>query len=241
MKKYIAECFGTFLLVTISLGTAVFAGPDVGILGVAAAFGIALMLCVVIIGPISGSHVNPAVSIAMALRKKLSWKDFGFYVLAQFIGALLGGTLLFVITRIMGDTGSANLGYNFFNGDNSLFDSASTGVAIIGGLLVEIIFTFIFIFIIFGVTSKSQNKWVAPVAIGFALMAVHLVTIPLTNTSVNPARSFGVAVFGGRVALEQIWLFLVAPMVGGVLAAVAAKFFFKEDKEEASVTKVKGE
>jgi len=231
LHKYVAEFFGTFLLVAASVGTAVFTGGN--LVAAAFAFGISLMLCVVLIGPISGSHVNPAVSIAMALRKKLGWKDFGFYVVAQIIGAIVGGLFVFAIVRLSGTSATGLMGANYFYGTDLMF-GRSYGLAMLSGLIIEITLTFIFIFAIFGITAKAQNKWIAPVMIGFALTLVHFVAIPLTGTSVNPARSIGSAVFGGTEALAQLWLFLVAPMIGGVLAAIAAKFFFKEDGADAA-------
>jgi len=233
LKKYLAELLGTGLLVFVACGVAVFSSlftesgaPD--LVATALAFGLTLMAIIYVIGGISGAHVNPAVSLAMAIRKKLSWKDFGFYALAQVIGAIVGGALLFGIVALRFDTTNveALMGANIYGGAiddiNGLFS----------GLIFEIIATFAFVLTILGVTSKSENGKIAGIIIGFTLALVHLLGIGITGTSVNPARSLGVAVFALGAPIEQVWLFIVAPMAGGALAALAAMWLFKDKEEE---------
>jgi len=254
IRKYLAEMFGTFLLVFLAVGTAVFLGvrsiagglamipggdgltTAAFVVTVALAFGLALMMIVYVIGPISGAHVNPAVSLAMAINKKLSWKDFLFYVIAQLVGAIVAALLIWGIIRSMGYSWS-EIGINGSNNYESL-NADSRGLAILAGLLIETVLTFIFIFTILAVTRNSKNKKTVGFIIGLTLALVHLVAIPLTGTSVNPARSFGPAIFGGTEALRQVWLFIVAPLAGAALAAIAARCMFKADKAEDEANEV---
>ena len=212
MKKYLAELIGTFILVFMGCGSAMLLGCDVagGHLAVALAFGLSIVATAYVIGDVSGCHINPAVSLAMLINKKLSVVDFCGYVVAQIIGAIAGAGLLKVLmgfgiadlTGALGSNGIANAG----------------GIA--GALLIEIVLTFIFIFTILGVTSSKSNGSVAGIVIGLVLAFVHIVGIPLTGTSVNPARSIGPALFAGGDALANVWVFILAPLVGAVLAAV---------------------
>ncbi len=224
MKKYIAECIGTMVLVLIGCGTAMTVGCDPtmgsGYILTAFAFGLGLLTMVYSIGNISGCHINPAVSIAMLVSKKISWKEFGGYVVFQIIGALVGAGLLALIfngANLVDATGG--FGANGLNGVN--------GNAWIG-LLVEILLTFIFVISILGVTSeKAKHGHVAGIVIAFSLVAVHILGIGLTGTSVNPARSLGpaiVAAFSGNGApLGAVWVFIVGPLIGGILAAYTYK------------------
>lgn len=226
IKKYIAECIGTFILVATAVGVAAFTGGDV--VPTAMAFGLALIAIIYIIGPISGAHVNPAVSIAFLIGKKMTLKDFAFYVVAQVVGAILGGLFIFSIVMLAGGEASiATMGANAYEPINP----ENVGMAIFAALLIETLLTFIFVLVILMVVNRKANKAIAPIVIGLALLLVHLVAIPVTGTSVNPARSFGSAVFGGVDALRQVWLFLLAPMLGGALAAVASMFIFRAEKE----------
>lgn len=220
-KKYIAELIGTAVLVLIGCGTAVVTGANV--VATALAFGIAVIAMAYTIGPISGCHINPAVSLGALINKKLSLKNFCFYVVAQIIGAIIGGAILFGIVKLSGSSAfeSMNVGANGYAAANTLTAS------IILSLIVEIVLTFIFVFVIIGVTSKKDNNLMAGLGIGLCLTMVHLVGINLTGTSVNPARSL-VAIFGGVDALKELWVFLVAPMVGAALAGVAGVFMFKK-------------
>jgi len=209
MRAYLAECIGTFVLVLFGCGVAVVSGGN--LVATALAFGLVIVAMAYSIGNVSGCHINPAVSFAMVLLKKMSWKDCGFYVLAQTIGGFLGSLILWLI---LGD--NANLGANAING-NVIAATGFSGLMI--GLLVEIVLTFVFILTILGVTDKVENKIVVGLVIGFALTLVHLLGINLTGTSVNPARSLAPAILQGGVALSQIWIFIVGPLLGSALAA----------------------
>ena len=231
MKKYIAEFIGTMVLVLIGCGTAMTVGCDPvmgsGYILTAFAFGLGLLTMAYSIGNISGCHINPAVSIAMAVRKDITWKEFGFYVVSQVLGALAGAGLLALIFNgagIMDMTG----GY----GSNGL---AGVGDNAWIGFLVEILLTFVFVTSILGVTSqKAKHGHVAGIVIAFSLVAVHILGIGLTGTSVNPARSIGpalVAAFGGNGApIGAVWVFIVGPLIGGLLAAYVYKFLEKAEK-----------
>ena len=231
-RKYIAEMIGTMTLVLLGCGAAIFIPQDSSawVVGVAFAFGLALVAAAYTIGSISGCHINPAVSLAMAIKKKISWKDFAFYVVFQVIGAIVGALILFAIVKIMGT--DSMFGANSYSG----FEDAGFAKGIGVGLIAEIVLTFIFVLTIIGVTRKSDNKVAAGLMIGLTLVVVHLVGIMLTGTSVNPARSIGPAIFAGVDALKEVWLFIVAPLIGGTLAAFTACFLFKgdEDKDDAA-------
>lgn len=211
MKKYFAEFIGTLVLVFMGCGSAVFLGCSAsgGHLAVALAFGLSIVAMAYTIGNISGCHINPAVSLAMFLRKKLSVTDFCGYVVAQIVGAIAGAGLIkwLLSCGIIDLTGA--LGANGIG---------SIGVG--GALLTEIILTCIFVVVILGVTSDNSKGNVAGIVIGLALTFVHIVGIPLTGTSVNPARSIGPAIFAGGDALTNLWVFIVGPLVGAVLAYV---------------------
>ena len=211
MKKYIAELIGTFTLVFMGCGSAMLLGCDAngGHLAVALAFGLAIVATAYVIGDVSGCHVNPAVSLAMLINKKLSAADFVGYVVAQVIGAIAGAGLLKVLTGhgIVDLTGAL--------GSNGVGNAGGIG----GALLIEVVLTFIFVFTILGVTSSESKGSVAGVVIGLTLTFVHIVGIPLTGTSVNPARSIGPALFAGGEALSSVWVFVLAPLVGAAIAA----------------------
>ena len=216
IRKYIAEFIGTFVLVLFACGTAVAVGCNAeagsGYLLTALAFGLVIVAMAYSIGNISGCHINPAVSIAMLVSGKLSVKDFIGYVIAQVAGAIAGAALLLPIF-------GADCGF----GANALFEG-NIGLSI----LIEVIMTFVFVIAILGVTSKTENGAVAGLVIGLTLTLVHILGIALTGTSVNPARSIGSAVFAGGEALKNVWVFIVAPLAGGVLAAITYKFLSKE-------------
>ncbi|MBE5800804.1 MAG: MIP family channel protein [Clostridiales bacterium] len=212
MKKYLAELIGTFVLVLFACGAAAVLGcstasADAAYLLTALAFGLVIVAMAYSIGNVSGCHINPAVSIAMWISKKLSTKDFIGYVVAQFIGAILGAVVLKLLAPGTG------LGTNGLYNGNVLLS-----------LLVEVILTFVFVLTIMGVTSKESNGAVAGIVIGLTLTLVHIFGIHFTGTSVNPARSFGPALLAGGEALANVWVFIVAPLVGGVLAALVYKF-----------------
>jgi len=226
MKKYLSEFIGTFTLVFFGCGTAVVCGGftggvSSGYLGVAAialAFGLAIVAAAYAIGPVSGCHVNPAVSLAMLLTKRLGVKDFVGYVAAQILGAFAGSALLKFVVSSSGLLSAANgLGQNGFAASSGL------GLSLGGALAVEIVLTFVFVLTILGVTSSEKTAPLAGIVIGLTLTFVHLIGIPLTGTSVNPARSLAPAVLLGGEALSQVWVFLVAPLIGACLAALAHK------------------
>ena len=212
MKKYLAEFIGTFILVFMGCGSAMLLGCDAsgGHLAVAMAFGLSIVAAAYVIGDVSGCHINPAVSLAMLINKKLSALEFVGYVVAQLAGAIVGAGLLKVLTSL----GIADLTGAL--GSNGVANAGGVG----GALLVEVILTFIFVFTILGVTSSKNNGSIAGIVIGFTLTFVHIVGIPLTGTSVNPARSIGPALLAGGDALSSVWVFILAPLVGAALAAV---------------------
>ena len=224
MKKYICEGIGTAVLVLFGCGSAAIAGGALGTLGIAMAFGLSIIAMAYVIGNISGCHINPAVSLAMAINKKITWKEFGFYVLAQVIGAIVGIALLYLIMVCCGiDVSVQGLGQNGFGTESSV------GINVWGALITEIILTFVFIYTILGVTSDESKASIAGIVIGLTLAFVHIMGIPLTGTSVNPARSLAPALFLGGKALAQVWVFIVAPFIGSAGAAYTFKYLNKEN------------
>ncbi len=226
-KKYFAEALGTFALVLFGCGAAVIAGVSgagpagIGLLGISLAFGLAVVVMAYTIGPISGCHINPAISIGMLVAGKLSMKDTVGYVISQCIGAVLGAGVLYMLA-----TGSAGFDITVNGlGQNGWGPGYGGEYDMMAALTAEFIFTFLFLMVIFGTTAKDASPQMAGLAIGFALVLIHLVVIPITGTSVNPARSLGPAVFAGGVALSQLWLFIVAPIAGGVFAALVRNIF----------------
>ncbi len=213
VKKYVAEFIGTFVLVLFACGTAAVSGcatdnKNIAYFITALAFGLVIVAMAYSIGNVSGCHINPAVSIAMLVSGKLGIKDFIGYIVAQFAGAIAGAAALMGI-----------IGKDYGLGANGLFED-SVGKS----FLVEVILTFVFVIAILGVTSKVENGAVAGIVIGLTLTLVHIFGIHFTGTSVNPARSFGPALFVGGDALSCVWVFIAAPLVGGVLAALVYKF-----------------
>ncbi len=212
MKKYIAEAIGTCVLVTFGCGTAVAVGCDAasgsGYLLTALAFGLVIVAMAYSIGNISGCHINPAVSLAMWIRKKLSTQDLTGYIISQIIGAGIGCVILGLV-----------FGFDCGFGANQIQAGWENGT-IMGALLVEIVLTFVFVITIIGVTSLDVNTAITGLVIGLSLTLVHILGIALTGTSVNPARSLMPAIFAGGPALAQVWIFIVGPLIGGALAAV---------------------
>ena len=212
-KKYLAEFIGTFVLVLFACGVAAVTGckfPEAGYVATALAFGLVIVAMAYSIGNVSGCHINPAVSIAMLISGKLSVKDFFGYIIAQFAGAIAGAAVLMAILGKDSGLGTNGL----YNGDIWL------------SLLIEVILTFVFVIAILGVTSKVENGSVAGLVIGLSLVLVHLLGIPFTGTSVNPARTFGPALFTGTLNVYPA--FLIGPMIGGVLAALIWKLIATE-------------
>jgi len=226
MKKYLAELIGTMALVLFGCGAAVISGTDagalsgLGLLGISLAFGLAVVAMAYTIGGISGCHINPAITIAMLVAGKISTSDAVGYVVAQFIGAVVGAGILYVIAL-----GNANFKMGEWAlGSNGWGEGYLGAYSTTAAFVTEAVLTFLFLYVIFNVTSKHGNGNMAGLAIGITLVLIHLVAIPITGTSVNPARSFGPAVFAGGKALSQLWLFIVAPIVGGIAAALLWKF-----------------
>lgn len=235
MKKYLAELIGTFCLVLFGCGTAVISGPahvalnGAGLLGISIAFGFAVVAMAYAIGGISGCHINPAVTVGVLVAGRMTGKDAVGYIVAQLIGATIAAGILYVIASgtaswIMPEWALGSNGY----GEGYLGNYSTTSA-----FITEVVFTCIFLFVILAVTSKYGNSTMAGLAIGVTLMLIHLVAIPITGTSVNPARSFGPAIFAGGKALSQLWLFFVAPTFGAILAALIWKFGFETKDAES--------
>jgi len=232
MKKYVAECFGTFCLVLFGCGAAVISGkevagglPGIGILGISIAFGFTVVAMAYAIGGISGCHVNPAVTIGVLAAGKIEMKDALGYIAAQCVGAILGAGVLYLVV-------SGKPGYSLQEwalGSNGWGPGYLGGFSMLSAFVAEMVLTFIFIFVILATTSKFGNGVMAGLAIGVTLMLIHLVAIPITGTSVNPARSLGPALFAGGKALTQLWLFFVAPIAGAVVAGMLWKNGFESE------------
>ena len=215
LKKYIAEFIGTFTLVFFGCGVAVISGGN--LVATSLAFGLAIVAMAYSIGSISGCHVNPAVSLAMYLSKKMDLKEFLWYVFAQVLGALAGTAVLYLLFK-GSSIGVANLGANGYE------VLSATDISLLGAIIVEVILTFVFIYVILGVTSDDSKANMAGLVIGLTLTFVHLLGIRLTGTSVNPARSLAPAIFLGGNALKQLWVFIIAPLGGSVIATYAFKY-----------------
>jgi aquaporin Z len=219
-KKYFAELVGTFVLVFMGCGSATLAGKYIGFVGIAFAFGLSLLSMVYAIGNISGCHINPAVSISMLASGKMKSKDAVIYIVMQCLGAVIAAIVLYAVA--LGKPGYS-LAVNGL-GQNG-YDAASPGgFSMVSGFIAEVVLTFIFLLVIYGSTSEAVPKGFAGIPIGLSLVLIHLVGIPITGTSVNPARSLGPAVIVGGFALSQLWLFWVAPIIGGLLAAALWRF-----------------
>ena len=222
MKKYIAEMIGTMVLVLMGCGSAVFAGnaagavnEGVGTLGVALAFGLSVIAMAYTIGGVSGCHINPAITLGVFLSGRMKGKEAGMYMLFQVIGAIIASAILYILTTVGGHNGPTVTGSNSF-GEGMMLQA----------FIAEAVFTFIFVLVVLGSTDEKKGAGnLAGLAIGLTLVLVHIVCIPITGTSVNPARSIGPALFEGGTALSQLWLFIVAPFVGAALSAWVWKIF----------------
>lgn len=229
VKKVVAEFIGTFWLVLGGCGSAVLAAafPDVGIglLGVSLAFGLTVLTMAFSIGHISGCHLNPAVSVGLWAGGRFSTKDLVPYIVAQVVGAIVAGAVLYIIA-------SGQAGFSLAGGfaSNGYGEHSPGGYSLMAALVTEVVMTMMFLFVIMGATEKRAAPGFAPIAIGLALTLIHLISIPVTNTSVNPARSTGVALFAGGWALSQLWLFWVAPIVGAVIGALVYRFISEAQK-----------
>lgn len=230
MKKYVCELIGTMVLVLFGCGSAAVAGSVLGNLGIAFAFGLSIVAMAFVIGDISGCHINPAVSLGMWINKRMDTKDFVMYVIFQCIGAIIGIGLLAIIINSCGSLG----GYMITGLGQNGFDSVSSvGINMYGALLVEIILTFVFVFTVLGVTRTAKTGPFAGLVIGLTLTFVHIMGIPLTGTSVNPARSLAPALVIGGTALNQLWVFIVGPAIGAIVAGLIYKFLYSG--KEASI------
>ena len=232
MKKYGAELFGTFWLVLGGCGSAVLAAKfvdpaagnlGIGFVGVALAFGLTVLTMAFAIGHISGCHLNPAVSIGLWAGGRFEAKELLPYIVAQVVGAIAAGGVLFLIA-------SGKAGFDLAGGfaSNGYGEHSPGGYSMLAALVTEVVMTMMFLIVILGATDKRAPQGFAPAAIGLCLTLIHLISIPVTNTSVNPARSTGVALFAGGWALEQLWLFWVAPIIGAVLGALVYRFIGAE-------------
>lgn len=237
-KRALAEFVGTFWLVLCGCGSAVLAAkfPDVGIglVGVSLAFGLSVLTMAFAIGPISGAHLNPAVSIGLWAAGKFPTKDLGPYIVSQIAGGVFAAWLLFVIA-------SGAPGFDITSGfaANGYGEHSPGGYSLTASLITELVFTMMFLIIIIGATGARASTAFAPIAIGLALTLIHLVTIPVTNTSVNPARSTGPAIFVGGWALQQLWLFWVAPLLGALLAGFAYRVVREKSPDVARAVEAK--
>lgn len=229
MKKYNAEFFGTFWLVLGGCGSAVlaaaFPGLGIGLLGVSLAFGLTVVTMAYAIGHISGCHLNPAVSIGLWASGRFGGKDLLPYICAQVLGAVAAGGVLFLIA-----SGRAGFDAGAGFASNGYGDHSPGGYGLAAALITEVVMTMMFLLVILGATDKRAPQGFAPLAIGLCLTLIHLVSIPVTNTSVNPARSTGVAVFAGGWALRQLWLFWAAPILGAILGSAAYRLIGGEKK-----------
>ncbi|MDD1620462.1 MAG: aquaporin Z [Methylococcaceae bacterium] len=229
MKKYVAESVGTFWLVLGGCGSAVLAAafPNVGIglLGVSLAFGLTVLTMAYAIGHISGCHLNPAVSVGLWAGGRFPANQLLPYIVAQVIGAVLAGGVLFLIA-----SGKAGFDVSAGFASNGYGEHSPGGYSLLAALVTEVVMTMMFLLVILGATDKRAPQGMAPIAIGLCLTLIHLISIPVTNTSVNPARSLGVAVYVGDWALAQLWLFWVAPIIGAVLGATIYRFIGGEEE-----------
>ena len=224
MKKYLAEMIGTMVLVLIGCGSAVIAGGSIGFLGISFAFGFSVLAMAYGIGSISGCHINPAVTVGALVAGRISAKDAGMYVVFQVIGAIIGAGVLYYIA-------SGLQGYNISTnglGQNGFGEFSPMKYSMAAGFVAEVVLTFIFLIVILGATSSKAPAGFAGIPIGISLVIIHLVGIPITGTSVNPARSIGPALFVGGAAISQLWLFIVAPLIGAVIAGLVWKYVLEE-------------
>ena len=224
MKKYLAELFGTMVLVLMGCGAAIFnggCGSTAQVLTVAFAFGLSVVAMAHAVGGVSGCHINPAITLGVWLSGRISGKDAVMYMVFQVLGALIGSSLLYLLTQ------NIAMDYATTTGANAL----ASGVSVAGGVLAEIIFTFVFVLVVLGATDEKKGAGnLAGLAIGLTLVLVHIVCIPITGTSVNPARSIAPALFEGGAALSQLWIFIVAPMIGAALSALVWRILSYDKK-----------
>lgn len=226
-QPYAAEFLGTLLLVFFAVGAAVLAGEYIGSLGIALAFGFTMLALAYAIGPISGCHLNPAVTLGMLAAKRMDLQEAVKYWIAQVVGGIVGAALLFLVAKqVPGLKTSDAFGSNGFG------DRSAVQINGAGAFIAEVVLTFLFVYVVLSVTHKIAMVGFDGLPIGLALAVVHLIGIPLTGTSVNPARSIGPAFFAGGAALTQLWLFIVAPLIGAVIAAVVHRITHPQAGDE---------
>lgn len=231
-----AEAVGTFLLTFGGCGTAVLAGHQVGWIGVALAFGLTVVAGAYAVGHLSGGHFNPAVTLGLALAGRVSWRQVPVYMATQVVAAIAAGAVLLAVAS--GTEGFSAVESGFAS--NGYGERSPEGYGMLAALLVEIVLTAVFLIVILGVTDTRAPKGFAPLAIGLTLTLIHLISIPVTNTSVNPARSIGVGLFAGAEAIGQLWLFIVAPLVGAALGALLFKSVLARGDEAALTAAAEG-
>jgi aquaporin Z len=231
MRVGIAEAIGTAVLMMGGVGSAVLAGGGIGTLGIALAFGLSLLAMAATIGHVSGCHINPAVTVGLWAAGKVESREVPTYLVAQVVGALVGGLVVFLVASGL-DGFSASAGF----AANGYGDLSPDGYGLVAVLVAEVAFTALFVLVVLGTTRPTFPASLGPLAAGMALALVHLAIIPVSNTSVNPARSIGAAVFQGGDALVQLWAFLVAPIVGGLLAAVLWRALGPEVDDDEVIT-----
>jgi aquaporin Z len=225
MRKLTAELIGTFILVFGGCGAAVFAGSAIGLHGISLAFGLTVLGCAYALGPVSGCHLNPAVTIGLAAGNRFAWREVPGYIAAQVVGGVLAAALLVFLLK-----GTA-AGYDPAVGGlaaNGVGDHSPGGYGMAQGFVAEAVLTFIFLTVILGATSKKAAPGFAGIPIGLTLTLIHLIAIPITNVSVNPARSTGPAVFVGGWAIEQLWIFWVAPIAGAAVAGLLSTWLHQD-------------
>jgi aquaporin Z len=225
-RRLAAEFFGTFWLVFGGCGAAIFAGAEIGFQGIALAFGLTVLTMAYAVGHISGGHFNPAITLGLAMGRRFDWREVPAYVVTQVVAAIVAATALWVIAHGVSGFDSTTTGF----ASNGYGDRSPGGYAWWAVLLAEIALTAFFLYVILGVTDTRAPKGFAPIAIGLVLTLIHLASIPVSNTSVNPARSTGPALFAGSDALVQLWAFWAAPLVGAAIAGATYAMLFGKDK-----------
>ena len=234
MKKYLAEMVGTMVLVLMGCGSAIFnhgCGTTAQVLTVAFAFGLSVVAMAYTIGGVSGCHINPAITLGVWLSKRMSGKDAAMYMVFQVIGAFIGSAILYAIVQNITAADASYIAAGGAFATTTGSNACQAGVSEVGGLIAEIVFTCVFVLVVLGTTdSKCGAGNFAGLAIGLSLVLVHIVCIPITGTSVNPARSIAPAVFDGGVALSQLWIFIIGPFVGAALAALIWRMVGSDEK-----------
>jgi len=228
-RRLAAEFFGTFWLVFGGCGAAIFAGGEIGFQGIALAFGLTVLTMAYAVGHISGGHFNPAITVGLAMGRRFDWKEVPGYVVTQVAAAIVAASGLWVIAHGVSGFDSTTTGF----ASNGYGDRSPGQYAWWAVLLAEVLLTAFFLYVILGVTDTRAPKGFAPIAIGLVLTLIHLVSIPIDNTSVNPARSIGPALFAGGAAIEQLWLFIIAAPIGGLIAGATYEMLFGTGEEAA--------